>query len=62
MTWRWKTMRNPWPGPERIPHPLADRFGQEVRVIARGRPGCVRNVLLEFPDGFRTVAPRWAAT
>lgn len=55
-------MRNPWPGPERIPHPLADRFGQEVKVIARGRPGCVRNVLLEFPDGFRTVAPRWAAT
>lgn len=27
-TWRWRTLRNPWPGPERVPHPLAGRHGQ----------------------------------
>lgn len=56
-TWRWRTVRNPWPGPARIPHPLADRVGHQVRVLCRGRNG---NVLVEFQDGFRTVAP-WRA-
>lgn len=55
--WHWRTVRNPWPGPERIPHPLADRHGQVVTQLCRGRNG---NVLLEFPDGHRTVAP-WRA-
>jgi hypothetical protein len=55
--WRWRTIRNPWPGPERVPHPLADRRGQVVRELCRGRNG---NALLEFEDGLRVVAP-WRA-
>lgn len=58
-TWRWRTSRD-WSSPDpkaRIPHPLAHRVGQPVREVCRGRNG---NALLEFPDGFRTVAP-WRA-
>ncbi len=55
--WRWRTVRNPWPGPERVVHPLAARHGQPVREVCRGRNG---NALLEFSDGVRTVAP-WRA-
>lgn len=55
--WHWRTVRNPGPGPKRIPHPLAARLGQPVREVCRGRNG---NALLEFADGFRTVAP-WRA-
>lgn len=54
--WRWRTVK-PWPQIPRIAHPLADRVGQPVREICRGRNG---NALFEFPDGFRTVAP-WRA-
>lgn len=55
--WRWRTVRNPWPGAERVAHPLAARAGQPVREVCRGRNG---NALLEFEDGTRTVAP-WRA-
>ena len=55
--WRWRTVRNPWPGPPRVPHPFAGRVGQSVRVLCRGANG---NLLLEFPDGVRVVAPRWS--
>lgn len=34
-----------------------DRKGQRCRVIVRGSNG---NLLIEFEDGFRTVAPRHA--
>jgi hypothetical protein len=48
--WRWRNTLG-------APHPLACRIGQPVRVICRGSNG---NELMEFPDGFRTVAP-WRA-
>jgi hypothetical protein len=59
-TWQWGTVANPWwpaIGPKRIAHPLADRRGQVVRELCRGRNG---NALLEFEDGTRVVAP-WRA-
>jgi hypothetical protein len=34
-----------------------DRKGQPCRRVCQGRNG---NVLIEFPDGFRVVAPRYA--
>lgn len=55
--WNWRTVRNPWPGPERVPHPLAHRHGQQVKVLCRGRNG---NAMMVFEDGFVTVAP-WRA-
>lgn len=36
---------------------LGDRKGQPCRRICQGRNG---NVLVEFEDGFRVVAPRYA--
>jgi hypothetical protein len=59
--WYWQTCANPeWPfgdRPRRVAHPLAERRGQVVREVCRGRNG---NALLEFEDGYRTVAP-WRA-
>lgn len=65
--WRWARVRDPcrpfeceharWGTPRYIPHPLADRVGQPCRVLARGRNG---NLLIEFEDGYRVVAPRHA--
>ena len=55
--WAWRTVRNPWPGPARIAHPLADRHGQPVIELCRGANG---NALFEFADLTRTVAP-WRA-
>jgi hypothetical protein len=54
--WRWRTVK-PWPQIPRMAHPLAERVGQPVRELCRGSNG---NALLEFEDGFRTVAP-WRA-
>lgn len=65
--WAWRTVSNPWhpggrgwagrAGPARLPHPLAGRVGEPVIELCRGSNG---NALLEFADGFRTVAP-WRA-
>ena len=57
--WRWRTVADPNrpQGAKRIPHPLAPRFGQGCREILRGSNG---NLLIEFEDGYRTVAPRHA--
>lgn len=56
--WRWRTSADPnRPPGHRIAHPLAHRHGQSVRRICQGRNG---NVLMEFEDGFRTVAPRYS--
>lgn len=58
LVWRWRTSADPnRPPGHRIPHPLADRAGQSCRLIAQGRNG---NRLIEFEDGFRTVAPFYA--
>lgn len=68
--WRWVTVADPnRPSPasttrgharlaRRITHPLAARCGQPCRVLARGRNG---NRLIEFADGYKVVAPFWAA-
>lgn len=63
--WRWKTTADPdQPGPRqvrdapRIAHPLAARAGNGCRVLARS--GTNGNVLIEFSDGHRVVAPRHA--
>jgi hypothetical protein len=63
LVWRWKTVADPCrprtgPAARRIPHPLADRVGQPVRELARGRNN---SRLLEFDDGLRVVAPYYAA-
>lgn len=69
LVWRWRTVQDPnRPHPvsntaghtelsRRIDHPLADRAGTMCRLIAQGRNG---NRLIEFDDGFRTVAPVYA--
>ena len=56
-TWRWRNVRNPWPGPKMVPSPHADRCGEPVRVVCRGSNG---NELMVFADGVRVVAP-WRA-
>lgn len=57
-TWRWKTMQDPCGPPGvRIPHPLADRAGAAVVVLARGN---MNSVLVEFEDGTRVVTSKWA--
>ena len=38
---------------------LPERYGQACRVLVRGRGPGPRNVLVEFEDGYRTVAPMW---
>jgi hypothetical protein len=54
--WRWRTMQDPWKPPgKRCAHPLRGRVGQRCRVLARGN---MNSALLEFEDGFRTVASR----
>ena len=42
--WRWKVR-------------LPERFGQRCKVIARGK---MNSVLVEFEDGYRVVASRFA--
>lgn len=39
---------------------LPERKGTPCRVIARGKGGGPRNVLVEFEDGFRTVGTRFS--
>lgn len=65
--WRWARVQDPcqpfertharWGTPRYIVHPLAHRVGHACRVLARGRNG---NLLIEFEDGHRVVAPRHA--
>ena len=38
---------------------LGDRKGQRCRVLIRST-GKIRNILVEFADGFLVVAPMWA--
>jgi hypothetical protein len=59
VVWRWRTVADPNRpvGAARIPHPLAERAGQRCRLICQGSNG---NRLVEFEDGFRTVAPLYA--
>jgi hypothetical protein len=69
LVWRWRTAQDPdRPHPKsttrghaalarRIAHPLAGRVGQRCRLLAQGSNG---NRLVEFEDGFRTVAPLYA--
>lgn len=45
--WFWKKWRG-------------DRKGHRCRVLARGKRGGPHNVLVEFEDGERVVAPRFA--
>lgn len=67
LVWRWRTVADPnRPRPDqipgapaaRIPHPLAHRAGHPVRELARGAKN---QRLLEFDDGYRVVAPFYAA-
>jgi hypothetical protein len=59
LVWRWRTSADPnRPPGHRIAHPLAERAGTSCRLLAQGRNG---NRLVEFDDGHRTVAPRYAA-
>jgi hypothetical protein len=51
-TWRWRKTRY---GP--LDPAVAARAGEPCRVFARGRDG---KVGVEFADGLRVVAPRWA--
>ncbi len=44
----------------RIKTTLAERKGQGVKIIARGRGPGPRNVLVEFADGLRVVTFRYA--
>lgn len=69
LVWRWRTCSDPnrptpaqcralgIPPVPRIPHPHAARFGEPCTLIAQGSNG---NRLVEFADGFRTVAPLYA--
>lgn len=50
--WRWRKTRY---GP--LSEALAGRFGEPCRVFARGFDG---KVGVEFADGTRVVAPRYA--
>ena len=58
--WRWRRVKDPYRPIEGehsryIPSPFAHRFGDALREVARGRNG---NLLIEFEDGERVVAPR----
>ncbi len=51
----------------RLRRTLPERKGQKCRIIARAVPGRVagkalpcRNICIEFTDGYRVVASRWA--
>ena len=50
--WRWRKTRY---GP--LVDGLAERFGQPCRIFARGMSGSVG---VEFEDGYRVVAMRYA--
>lgn len=50
--WRWRTTKY---GP--LNAALQGRFGHSCRVICRGRNG---SLLVEFEDGYRVVAMRYA--
>lgn len=39
---------------------LPKRYGMLCRVLCTGRGPGPRNVLVEFPDGYCTVAPRFS--
>ena len=41
----------------RVRSTLPDRFGQRLRVIARGK---LNSALVEFEDGTRHIVNRWA--
>lgn len=56
--WRWRTIADPFsPVGGRVEHPLSARVGHLCRVVARGR---MNSVLVEFQDGTRVVASRYA--
>jgi hypothetical protein len=44
----------------RIRKTLPERIGEACRIIARGRGPGPRNIAVEFRDGFRVVAHRYA--
>jgi hypothetical protein len=39
---------------------MPERKGQPCRILARGK-GCIKNVLVEFEDGFKVVSTRFCA-
>lgn len=63
LVWWWATCADPNRPRDgehagRIPHPLADRRRQPCRLVCESPTN--GNRLVEFEDGFRTVAPRYA--
>lgn len=50
-TWRWSTTKLG------INEQLIGRKNALCKLLATGRNG---NVLVEFADGYRVIAPRWA--
>ncbi len=54
--WRVRQVHDPTkPSGVMCRHPFADRVGQPVRVLARGR---LNSVLIEFEDGTRAITSK----